>query len=103
YKADETGTRSFGKSGGSDAYDLLLRAVYSIANNVSFDISQQTNVTNNFSLPNGQKNIDTQTKHRALFVNFTASPTLGAKTGLTFSVRRTLTRDENITFGTVPT
>jgi len=103
YKADETGTRSFGKSGGSDAYDLLLRAVYSIANNVSFDISQQTNVTNNFSLPNGQKNIDTQTKHRALFVNFTASPTLGAKTGLTFSVRRTLTRDENITFSVVPT
>lgn len=103
YKADETGARIFGKSGGSDSYDLLLRAVYTIANGVSFDISQQTNVTNNFSLPNGAKNIDTETKHRALFVNFTASPKLGEKTGVTLTLRRTLTRDENSTFGITPT
>jgi len=102
YKADETGTRTFGKSGGSDSYDLLLRAVYTIANGVSFDISQQTNVSNNFSLPDGVKNIDTQTKHRALFVNFTASPKLGERTGVTLTLRRTLTRDENITFGITP-
>jgi hypothetical protein len=102
YLADATGARAFGKSGGTDSYDLLLRGVYNIATGVSFDISQQTFVTNNFSLPENVKTIDTQTKRHALFVNFTASPKIGTKTVLSFVLRRTLTRDESITYGFSP-
>lgn len=102
YVADPTGARAFGKTGGTDSYDLLLRGVYSIASNISFDVSQQTFVTNNFTLPEGVKTTDNQTKRHALFVNFTASPKIGTKTTLSLVVRRTLTRDEAITFGFNP-
>jgi hypothetical protein len=103
YLADATGARAFGKSGGTDSYDLLLRGVYTIMTGVSFDISQQTFVTNNFSLPEGVKTIDTATKRHALFVNFTASPKIGDRTVLSIVLRRTLTRDEAITYGSFPT
>src|SRR5262249_17638869 len=99
YVKDQTGSRGFGKSGGTDSYDLLLRAVYTISKGISFDISQQTFVSNNFSLPNDVKTVDSQTKRHALFVNFTASPKIGTKTGLTLTLGRTLTRDEALTFG----
>ena len=88
--------RRFGKSGGTDSYDLLLRAVYQIATGWQFDVSQQTFVTNNFSLPNSVKTIDSQTKRRALYANFSGSRPLGRGL-LTVTLRRTMTKDEAVT------
>ena len=99
YRLNPQGARDFGKSGGSDSYDLLIRATYQISGGVSFDVSQQTFVTNNFSLPNSVKTIDTQTKRRALYANLTANRSLGARGLLSLTVRKTMSKDEAVTFG----
>jgi hypothetical protein len=91
-----TGTdlvRRFGKTGGSDQFDLLLRLNWIAAKWLSLDVSQQTIATENYSLSSGTTRIDTESRRDNLFANAVTTLPVGKTGSFSFTLRRVLTRD----------
>ena len=90
--------RLFGKSGGTDQYDLLLRALYRPAQWLQFEVSDQYFLTRNLSETGTTSRIDNETRRQTLLVRANATYEFGKRATLTASIRRTLTHDETERF-----
>ncbi len=97
FREETTGERLFGKSGGSDQYDLLLRALYRPATWLQFEVSDQYFLTRNLSEVGGASRTDSETRRQTLLVRANATYDFGQRASLTASLRRTLTHDESET------
>jgi hypothetical protein len=101
FRESGDGERLYGKTGGSDQYDLLLRALYRPASWFQFEISDQYFLTQNFSESGGTSRVDTETRRTTLLARANASYDFGKRASLTASLRRTLTHDETETYTVV--
>jgi hypothetical protein len=91
---EESGGRLYGKTGGTDQYDLLVRALYRPAQWFQFEVSDQYFLTRNLSEVQGVSRIDTETRRQTLVVRANANYDFGKRASLTANLRRTLTHDE---------
>lgn len=103
YRESETGDRRFGKAGGSDQYDLLLRTTYKFASWLSVELNEQRFVTENYSLPEGQRRVDNTTYRRTLFGGVMGNYRFRSGATLALTVRRSLTWDSNERYTVPPT
>jgi hypothetical protein len=93
YLQQEGGSRSFGKSGGADEYDLTLRTSYQLFKWLSCDVTGQRFVTQNYSLPEAVRRVDSRTYRRNLLANLNASYPFRSGGSLSLALRRSLTWD----------
>jgi len=93
FRQEESGRR-FGKSGGTDQYDLLVRALYRPVQWFQFEVSEQYFLTRNLSESSGIARIDSETRRQTLLVRANLNYDFGKRATLTANLRRTLTHDE---------
>lgn len=103
FREDPVEGRLYGETGGSDQYDLLLRALYRPATWLQFEVSDQYFLTRNLSESGGTSRVDSEARRSTLLARMNASYDFGKRASLTLNVRRTLTHDETENFlGTQP-
>jgi hypothetical protein len=95
YREQTDGSRLFGKAGGSDQYDLMLRTTYQFFNWLNMELSEQRFVTENYSLPEGQRRVDNTTYRRTLFGGLAANYRFRSGASLSLNVRRSFTWDSS--------
>jgi len=96
YREQADGSRLFGKAGGSDQYDLMLRTTYRFFDWLNLEINNQRFVTENYSLPEGVRRDDNITYRRTLFGGLVANYRFRGGASLSVNVRRSLTWDSNV-------
>jgi hypothetical protein len=98
-----TGERLFGKTGGSDQYDLLLRVVYRPLDWLNMEVSQQSFITQNLSETDGESRIDSETRRQVLLMRVGAAYNFTTGSALNINIRHSLTSDATQINTVIPT
>jgi hypothetical protein len=105
FREEEPGSESrlFGKTGGAEQYDLLLRLVYRPLPWLNGELSQQSFISRNLSESQGVERITSETERNTFAFRVGASHDFGSGSSLSFNIRRSLTSDQNRTNTFIPT